>query len=140
MWSQDSLRNARRGSFDPEVQILTRKHVIPVKPVTPRSRILALSTSHHTCIHMVWHHLGFGGIPTLRSPRFGETLTRWRKVKLSVYPHDRRRKGVDKWKFLLACVRVVHRNIQNQDLPQLFTRFPPVHPKSEFRAISPETN
>jgi hypothetical protein len=88
---------------------------------------------------MVWHHLGFGGIPTLRSPALEKPYSRWRNVKLLIYAHNRRRKGVDNWKFLLGSVRVGPRNIQNQDLPQLVTRFPPVRPKWEFRAISPET-
>ena len=42
--------------------------VMPVKPVTHRSEILDMYNTQHTCIHMVWNHLGFGGVPTLRSP------------------------------------------------------------------------
>src|SRR5664279_2237464 len=107
-----------------------------MKPVTPRSSILAIYNPQHTFKHMVWHHLGFGGIPTLRSPASAKPIPAGEKSTFSVYPHDRRRKGVDKWKFLLGCVRVCHRNIQNQDLAQLFTRFLTVRPKGEFRAIS----
>ena len=42
--------------------------VMPVNPVTHRSEILDMYNTQHTCIHMVWYHLGFGGVPTLRSP------------------------------------------------------------------------
>jgi hypothetical protein len=68
-----------------------------------------------------------------------ETLAPLQKSQILVYPHNRRRKGVDNWTFLLGCVRVGPRNTQNQDLPQLLIRFPLVRPKWEFRAISPET-
>jgi len=47
---------------------------MPVKPVTHRSTILDIYNPQHTCTHMVWLHLGFGGIPTLRSPDSAKTL------------------------------------------------------------------
>src|SRR5664279_4690776 len=80
--------------------------------------------------------MGFrrSGAPLRRNPSpAGE------KPVFFVYHRYRRRKGVDKWIFLLACVRVVHRSTQNQYLPQLFTRFLPARPKWEFRVASPET-
>ena len=65
-----------------------------MKPPTLWSRISALSTSHHTCIHRVLHQLGFCGISMLApEPRFGETRNLVEKVKLPVCPFDRRRKG-----------------------------------------------
>ena len=55
-----------KGEFSPlSVQELTREKV---KPVTPRSRIPDIYNTQHTCIHMVWHNLGLGGVPTLRGP------------------------------------------------------------------------
>ena len=48
--------------------------VMPVNPVTHRSEILDMYNTQHTCTHMVWNHLGPGGVPTLRSPASGEAL------------------------------------------------------------------
>ena len=62
--------------------------VMPVKPATLRSRILALSTSHQTFMHMVWHHLGFCGVSMFQSPASAEPKPQWKKVKLPVYPFD----------------------------------------------------
>ena len=105
---------------------------MPMKPPTPQSRISALSTSHHTCIHMVLHQLGFCGIPMLApESRFGETRTLVEKVKLPVCPFDRRRKGTT-GQLLLGCVRVGH--IYEHGKPKIFMRFPPIHPKGVFRA------
>ena len=64
-----------------------------LKPPTLRSRISALSTSHHICIHMVLHQLGFLWDSDAPKPRFGETRTLVEKVKLPVCLFDRRRKG-----------------------------------------------
>ena len=113
--------------------------VMPVKPVTHLSEILDMYNTQYTCIHMVWNHLGFGGVPTLRSPSPVKPKTRWRKVKVAVYLYDRSRKGVGRWIFLLGCVRLGHRKTQNQDPPHPLPRFPPFRPKWEFRAISPGT-
>jgi hypothetical protein len=95
---------------------------MPVNPVTPRGRMLDTYNPKNTCTHMVCHHVGFGGIQTLRSPSPAKPYTRWRKVKLIVYPFDRSRKRVAKCKYLLGCARLVTRNIQEQDLPQLSQR------------------
>ena len=42
--------------------------VMPVNPLTHRGGILDLYNTQHTFTHMVCHHLGFGGVPTVRSP------------------------------------------------------------------------
>ena len=76
MFSQDSLRFVRSGSFELLVQNLPVELVMPVKPVTPRTRILALTTSHHNFIHMLGLSIGLGGMPTLQSPLSGENGTR----------------------------------------------------------------
>ena len=39
--------------------------VMPVNPVTHRSEIWDMYNTQHTCTHMVWNHLGFGGFQTL---------------------------------------------------------------------------
>ena len=99
------------------------EEVMSVKPATIRSRILALSTSHHTCIHMLLHQLvGFCGISMLQSPASVKPKPWW-KIKLPIYPFDRSRKGVDQWTFLLGCVRVGHRNMGNQKYSQDSLRF-----------------
>ena len=87
-----------------------------MKPATLQSRILALSTSHRTCIHMVWHQLGFCGIPMLQNPASAKPEPWWKKVKLPVYPFDRRRKGVNKWTMFLGYVKVGHRNMKTKNL------------------------
>ena len=43
-----------------------------------------------------------------------------------------RRKGVALWKFLLGCVRLVDRYMENQLPPQVVTRLPPFTPKGSF--------
>ena len=91
---------------------------MPMKPTTLRSRILALSTSHHTCIHMVWHHLGFYEIPMLQSPASAKPEAWWKKVKLPAYPFEGRRKGVNQWTIFLDYVRVGHRNMENEKYSQ----------------------
>ena len=91
--------------------------VMPVKPVTHLSEILDMYNTQHTYIHMVWNNLGFGGVFDASEPRFGETLDPLEKVKVPVYPFEQSRKGVGQWTFLLGCVRLGHRNIQNQDSP-----------------------
>ena len=60
--------------------------VMPVNPVTHRSEILDMYNTQHTCTHMVWKHLGFGGVPTLRSPSPAKPQTRWKKVKVTRLP------------------------------------------------------
>ena len=47
-----------------------------VKPDNPRGPILDPTTSHHTCVHTMWTHTSFGGIPTLRGAASRETLIR----------------------------------------------------------------
>ena len=88
---------------------------------------------------MVWHNLDFGGVPTLRSPAQAKPLTRWKKVKVPVYPLERSREGVGQWTFFLGCVRLVHGNMGNQLLSQINTRFPPFRPKREFSPLSAGT-
>ena len=78
----------------------------------------AVTTSHHTCIHRVWHHLGFCGIPMLQSPTSVKPEAWWKKVKLPDYPFDRRQKGGNKWTIFLGYVRVGHRNMENEKYSQ----------------------
>jgi hypothetical protein len=95
---------------------------MPVNPATPRGRILDIYNPKNTCTHMVCHQVGFGSIQTLQSPSSAKPYTRWRKVKLTAYPLDRSRKRVAKCNYLLGYARLVTRNIQDQDLPQLSQR------------------
>src|SRR5664279_1155178 len=115
MLSQDSIRCTRSGCFALEVQNLPTYQVPSVKRVTHGSWILLdLSTSHHTCIHMLGHHLGYGGIPTLRSPHSGQTLNllpRGQPFRLPLPPAS---KGVDQWTFLPGCFRAGHRNKESK--------------------------
>ena len=99
------------------------EEVMPMKPATPRSRILAIATSHHTCIHMVWHEIGFCGIPMLQSPASAKPEPWWKIVKLPVYPFDRSRKGVNQWTIFLGYVRIGHRNMENEKSSQDSLRF-----------------
>ena len=46
---------------------LAKEIVTLVKPVTPRGRILDIYNRKHTCTHVMWHPLAFGGVPMLRS-------------------------------------------------------------------------
>ena len=92
---------------------------MPMKPATLQSRILALSTSHHTFIHMVWHHLGFCGITMMQSPASAKPEHRWKKDKLLVYPFDRRPERVNKWTIFLGYVRVGHRNMETKNLHKI---------------------
>ena len=41
---------------------------MPVNPLTPRGGILDFEDTQNTFTHMVCHHLGFGGFPTLQAP------------------------------------------------------------------------
>ena len=55
------------GSFQLYAQKLAKETVTLVKPVTPRGRILDIYNAKHTCTHVIWHPLDFGGVPMLRS-------------------------------------------------------------------------
>ena len=48
-------------------QKLAKETVTLVKPVTPRGRILDIYNPKHTCTHVIWHPLDFGGVPMLRA-------------------------------------------------------------------------
>ena len=50
-----------------------------------------------------------------------------------------RRKGVALWNFLLGCVRLGHRYMENQLPSQVVTRLPPFTPKRQFSPIRPRT-
>ena len=63
---------------------------MPMKPATPRSRILALSISHHTLYTYGVAPPRFLWDSDAPEPRFGETQTLVEKFKLPVYPFDRR--------------------------------------------------
>ena len=89
---------------------------------------------------MVWHNLGLGGVR-----RSGATLRRnpesaGKTLTFPSTPIYVRRKGVAQWTFLLGCVRLGHRNMRNQILPQIDTRFHPVRPKGEFSPLRAETH
>ena len=81
---------------------------MPVNPVTPRCRTLYIYNPKNTCTHILWHPLACGGIRTLRTPSPAKPYTRWRKVKVIVYPFDRSRNMVAKSIKLLGCVMVSH--------------------------------
>ena len=85
--------------------------------------ILALSTLHHTFIHMEWHHLGFCGIPMLRIPASTKPEHWWKIVKLPVYAFDRHQKRVNQWTNFLGYVRIGHRNMENEKSSQYSLRF-----------------
>ena len=51
------------------------------------------------------------------------------------YPFDFLRTTVNKWTFLLVCVWLGHRSMDNQVGAQVVTRFHPVDPKREFPPI-----
>ena len=89
---------------------------------------------------MVWHNLGFGGVPTLRAPLRRNPESAGKTLTFPSTPIDVRRKGVAQWTFLLACVRSGHRNLRNQSLPQIDTRFHPVRPNGEFSPLSAGTH
>ena len=89
---------------------------------------------------MVWHNLGLGGVPTLRAPLRRNPESAGKTLTFSSTPIDVHRKGVGQWTFLLGCVRLVHRKVRNQILPQINTRFLPVRPKGEFSPVSAGTH
>ena len=107
----------------------------PVKPVTPTSRTLHIYNTQHTCTHISCHNLGLGGFPTLRGSDSTKTQIRWKNPNVFVYPLEWRRKGVGQWTFLFGCVRLVHRKVGNQSLPQINTIFHPIRPKREFSLL-----
>jgi hypothetical protein len=53
---------------------------------------MAISTSHHTYLHILGPHAKFGGISTLRISVYGETLGRGTRA---VYPFDQHPTKVD---------------------------------------------
>ena len=55
----------------------------------------------------------------------------------ALYPFNFLRTTVDKWTFLLVCVRL-GQIMENQVWVQILTRFHPVDPKWEFPPISLE--
>ena len=89
---------------------------------------------------MVWHILGFGGVPTHLGPLRRNPEAAGKTLTFSSTPIDVRRKGVGQWTFLLGCVRLGHRKVRNQSLPQINTRFHPVRPKGEFSPLSAGTH
>ena len=85
---------------------------MPVKRVGHRGGHLGFQRHQHHFTHVVCQHLGFGGVPTPRSPPSGETLAPMGgNSDFFVYGHDRLRKGVAKSIYLLGCARLVHSNM-----------------------------
>ena len=76
---------------------------MPMKHPTIRSRISALSTSLHTCIHMVLHQLGFCGIPMLQNPASAKPEPWWKRSNFpSVRSTDVERGPVDTFAWLCS--------------------------------------
>ena len=50
-----------------------------------------------------------------------------------------RRKGVAQWNFLLGCVRLGHRYMENTLISQVATIMPPFTPNRQFSPITPHT-
>ena len=109
---------------------------MPVKPVTPRITILALSTSQDTCIHIIGLHLGLGGITTPEDPALVKPWPIDRKVNFLRLPLPPASKGGVPMEYIhFGCVRVGHMYMENQNLAQMVTRFRQVLPKGEFRSV-----
>ena len=111
-----------RQKFSPLSAEMTREIVGSVKPVTPWSRFLDIWNTLHTCICMVCHNLGFGGLRTLRGTTSTKPYTRWKNPNVFVYPPPRSgRKRVAQWTFLFVCVRLEHVYMGNQIWSQINT-------------------
>ena len=78
---------------------------------------------------MKCHHLGFGGIPTLRSPVSPKPSPRRKKANFTVYPFDLHRKRVDLWNLLFDYVRVGHRKMGDQKSSPCGHKFPTGSPE-----------
>ena len=108
-----------------------------VRRITLGSLMLPLSTYHSTIIHICGTHAYDSvGFRCSGAPASSETPTRCPEVNHVVYPFHGPRKWADQWNFFFGCIRVVHRNIQNQVLAHVVGRFPPVYRKREFSALS----
>ena len=97
-----------------------------------------LPAPKYTRMHILVTHAWLRGISTLRRSFFSGTLAPLEKSNLAVYPIDRHREGVYQWNFLIGCVRVGHRTMENQTRMWSNTWFHPVHRKWEFSAVSAE--
>ena len=71
---------------------------------------------------------------------YGETLDPLEKtLAFPSTPLYGRRKGVAQWNFLLVCVRVGHRYMENTLTSQVVTILPPFTPNRQFSPITPHT-
>ena len=71
---------------------------------------------------------------------YGETLDPLEKtLAFPSTPLYGRRKGVAQWNFLLGCVRVGHRYMENTLISQVVTSLPPFTPNRQFSPITPHT-